>query len=51
MDLYLLKILKELNVLRKHAKREDHYRVIKTSMVIEKYIKLAIIENNKKDEK
>ena len=38
MELYLLKILRELNTLRKYAKREDHYRVIKTSAVIEKYI-------------
>jgi len=51
MELYLLKILKELNILRKHAKREDTRRVIKVSDVIERYVKLAIIENNEKEEK
>ena len=51
MESYLLQILKELNTLRKYAKREDNRRVIKTSDVIEKYVKLAIQENKKKEKK
>ena len=48
MESYLLQILKELKILRKHANREDTRRVIKVSDTIERYVKLAIIENEKK---
>ena len=51
MESYLLQILKELKTLRKHATREDTRRVIKVSDVIERYVKLAILENEKKNKK